>query len=83
MLIYAKSPKVTITFIRRSKIVVQEMYGLVHISDFECIKCGKVQSNPNLLYGLFSLVNHTLTCGLITMGRFKFMDNNFSLIKYQ
>ena len=26
------------------------MYGLIHISDFESIKCGKVQSNPNLLY---------------------------------
>ena len=37
-----KSPKVTITFICRSKIVVQEMYGLIHISDFESIKCGKV-----------------------------------------
>ena len=45
--ICTKSPKVTIT---RSKIVVQEMYGLVHISDFESIKCGKVQSDPNLLY---------------------------------
>ena len=32
---------------------------------------------------VISLVNQTLTCGLITMGRFKFMDNNFSLIKYQ
>ena len=48
MPIYAKSPKVTITFIRRSKIVIQEMYG---ISDFESIKCGKVHSNPNQLYG--------------------------------
>ena len=37
-------------FIRRSKIVVQEMYGLVRISDFEYIKCGKVQSNSNPLY---------------------------------
>ena len=43
--------KVTITCIRRSKIVVQEMYGLVHISDLESIKCEKVQSNPNVLYG--------------------------------
>ena len=43
--------KVTITYIRRSKIVVQEMYGLVHISDLESIKCEKVQSNPNVLYG--------------------------------
>ena len=43
MLIYAKSPKVTIAFIYRSKIVVQEMYGLIHISDFESIECGKVQ----------------------------------------
>ena len=49
MSIYVKSPKVTISFIRRSKIVVQKMYGLVHISDFESVKCGKVQSNPNLL----------------------------------
>ena len=49
MSIYAKSPKVTITFICRSNIVV---YGLVHISDFESIKCGKVQSNPNLLQGI-------------------------------
>ena len=79
MPIYAKSPKVTITFIRRSKIVTQEMYGLVHISDFESIKCGKVQSNPNLLT-VISLVNQTFTCGLITMGRFKFMDNNFPSI---
>ena len=54
------------------------MYSLVHISDFESIKCGNIQSNPNLLYGNYSLVNHTLTCALITMGRFKFMDNNFS-----
>ena len=44
----------SVTFIRKSKIVVQEMYGLVHISDFESIKCGKVQSNPNLLYGNYS-----------------------------
>ena len=50
MPICTKSPKVTITFICRSKIVVQEMYGLVHISDFESIKCGKVQSDLNLLY---------------------------------
>ena len=44
MSIYAKSPKVTITFIHRSKIVVQEMYnyGLVHISDFKSSKCVKV-----------------------------------------
>ena len=46
---YSKNPKVTITFIRRTKSVVQEMYGLVHISDFESIKCGNIQSNPNLL----------------------------------
>ena len=52
MCIYAKSPKVTITFIHRSKIVVQETYGLIHISDFESIKCRKVQSNPNLLYSI-------------------------------
>ena len=32
----------TITFIHRSKIVVQEMYGLVHISDFKSSKCVKV-----------------------------------------
>ena len=51
MPIYVKSPKVTITFIRRSKLVLQEMYGVVQISDFESIKCGKVRSNPNLLYG--------------------------------
>ena len=38
------------TIICRLKIVVQEMYGLVHISDFESIKCGKVQSDLNLLY---------------------------------
>ena len=50
MTIYSKSPKVTITFICRSKSVVQEMYGLIHISDFESIKCGKVQSNLNLFY---------------------------------
>ena len=48
MPIYSKNPKVTITFIRRSKSVVQEMYGFVHISDFESIKCGNIQSNPNL-----------------------------------
>ena len=42
MSIYAKSPKVTITFIHRSKIVVQEMYGFVHISDFKSSKCVKV-----------------------------------------
>ena len=42
MSIYAKSPKVTITFIHRSKIVVQEMYGLVHISDFKSSKFVKV-----------------------------------------
>ena len=46
-----EEPKGDHCFIRRSKIVVQEMYGLLHISDFESIKCGKVQSNPNLLYG--------------------------------
>ena len=51
MPIYAKSPKVTITFICVSKIVVQEMYCLIHISDFESIKCGKVQNNLILLYG--------------------------------
>ena len=49
MPIYANSPKVTITFSCRSKIFVQEMYGLVDISDFESIKCGKIDSNPNLL----------------------------------
>ena len=49
--IYSKSPIVIITFICRSKIVVQEIYGLIHISDFESIKCAKVHSNPNLLYG--------------------------------
>ena len=70
--------KVTITC--RSKTVVQKIYGLVHISDFKSIKCGKVLSNPNLV---ISLVNQTLTCGLITMRRFRFMDNNCSLIKYQ
>ena len=37
MSIYAKSPKVTITFIHRSKIVVQEMYGLVHIKSSKCV----------------------------------------------
>ena len=44
MPIYLKSPKVTITFIRRSKSVVQELHGLVHISDFksDSVKCGKV-----------------------------------------
>ena len=42
MSIYVKSPKVTITFIHRSKIVVQEMYGLVHISDFKSSKFVKV-----------------------------------------
>ena len=42
MSIYIKSPKVTITFIHRSKSVVQEMYGLVHISDFKSSKCVKV-----------------------------------------
>ena len=41
MAIYAKSPKVTTTFICRSKTVVQEMCGLVHISDFE--SSGQVQ----------------------------------------
>ena len=51
MSIYANSPKATITFIHRSKIYIQEMYGLVDISDFESIKCGKIDSNPNLLYG--------------------------------
>ena len=54
MPIYLKSPIVTITFIRRSKSVLEEMYGLIHISDFESIKCGKIQSNPNLLYGNLS-----------------------------
>ena len=49
--IYSKSPIVIITFICRSKIVVQEIYSLIHISDFESIKCAKVHSNPNLLYG--------------------------------
>ena len=39
MSIYAKSPKVTI---HRSKIVEQEMYGLVHISDLKSSKCVKV-----------------------------------------
>ena len=47
--IYAKSPKVTITFIHSSKIVVQEMYGLIHISDFESIKCGKVHQSQSAL----------------------------------
>ena len=42
MSVYAKSPKVTITFIHRSKIVVQETYGLVRISDFKYTKCVKV-----------------------------------------
>ena len=32
---------VSYTFIHRSKIVVQEMYGLVHISDFKSSKCVK------------------------------------------
>ena len=51
MTIYSKTQKVTITFIHRSKSVVQKMYGLIHISDFESIKCGKVQSDLNLFYG--------------------------------
>ena len=44
MPIYLKSRKVTCTFIRRPKSVVQGMYGLIHISDFESdsVKCGKV-----------------------------------------
>ena len=68
MPIYSKRPKVTITFIRRSKSVVQEMYGLVCISDFESINSQSV---------LWQLVLSTMC-----MGRFKFMVN-FSLIKYQ
>ena len=72
---YAKSPKVTIPFIHRSEIVVQEMYGFVHISDFEYINCGK---KFRAIFMAISLVNQTLTCSLITMGKFKFMDNNFS-----
>ena len=82
MPIYSKSPKVTIIFIHRSKIVVLEMYDLVHISDFESIKCGKFRAIP-ICFTVISLVNQTLTCGLITMGRFNFMNNSFSLIKYQ
>ena len=78
MPIYLKSPKVTITFIRRSKSVVREIYGLIHISDFESIKCGKFRAIP-ICFTVISLVKQTLTCGLITMGRFKFMDNNFFL----
>ena len=80
-----ESPKVTTPFFHRSKIVVQEMYGLVHISDFEYIKCGKVQNIP-ICFTVISLVNQTLTCGLIAMGRFKFMvqvhGQQFFLIKW-
>ena len=53
------------------------MFGIIHISDFESIKCGKVQNNP-ICFMVISLVNQALTCSLITMGRFKFMDNNLS-----
>ena len=82
MPINSKSPKVTITFIHRSKIVVLEMYDLVHISDFESVKCGKFRAIP-ICFMVISLVKQTLTRGLITKSRFKFMDNNFSFINYQ
>ena len=59
------------------------MYGLVHISDFKSIKCGKFTVIPICFMVSSRLVNQTLTCGLITMDRFQFMDINFSSIKYQ
>ena len=62
------SPKVTITlFIGQKLHVVQEMYGLIHISDFESIKCGKFRVIL-IYFTAISLVNQTLTCSLITMG---------------
>ena len=50
MPVYANSSKVTITFIHRSKIAVQKMYGLVHISDSECIYVEKFRAIPICLW---------------------------------
>ena len=57
-----------------------EIGGLVHISNFKFTECGKVQNNPNLPYG--NLVHQTITYILVTIGRFKFIDNNAILITF-
>ena len=57
-----------------------EICGLVHISNFTSTECGKVQSNPNLPYG--NLVHQIITYSLVTIDRFKFIDNNAILITF-
>jgi len=42
------------------------MCGLVHISNFECMKFGKVQSNSICLMIIY-LVHQNLTCSLATV----------------
>ena len=75
MPIYLKSPKVTITFFRmlHKKCIVSFTFQTLNLSSVKIFRAIPI------CFMVISLVNHTLTCALITMGRFKFMDNNFSL----
>ena len=47
---YVKSPNVPLLLFIGQNCCTRNVYGLIHISDFESIKCGVVQSNPILLY---------------------------------
>ena len=55
------------------KCMVSFIFQTLNLSSAE-----KFRAIP-ICFTVSSLVNQTLTCSLITMGRFKFMDNNFSL----
>ena len=55
------------------KCMVSFIFQTLNLSSVE-----KFRAIP-ICFTVSSLVNQTLTCSLITMGRFKFMDNNFSL----
>ena len=58
-----------------------EICGLVHISNFESIECGKVQNNP-ILHALWKLLLSTTPHMQSGHHRwFKFVDNNATLIK--
>ena len=61
MPIYSKSPKVTITFIRRSKSVVQECMVSFTFQTLNLSTVGNFRAIP-ICFTAISLVNQTLTC---------------------
>ena len=75
MPIYLKSPKVTITFIRRSKSVVQECMVSFTFQTLNLSTVGKFIAIP-ICFTAISLVNQTLTYAWAG-------SSSCSLIKYQ